>query len=114
MEGGAVVTNDDDLAEAMRLMRNFGFSGYDNVIHPGTNGKMIEVCAAMGLTNLDSFDEIVSANRRSHAAYSQSLAAVPGITVLQYDPAEFNSHHYVVVEVDNDCTAASRDQIVAA
>ena len=51
-EGGAIVTNDDDLAEQARLMRNFGFSGYDNVIYPGTNGKMPEICAAMGLTNL--------------------------------------------------------------
>ena len=50
MEGGAVVTDDDELAETMRLMRNFGFAGYDNVVHPGTNGKMIEVCAAMGLS----------------------------------------------------------------
>ena len=30
-EGGAVVTNDDVLADKMRLMRNFGFAGYDNV-----------------------------------------------------------------------------------
>src|SRR3546814_14713893 len=58
MEGGAVTTNDDELAEAMRLIRNFGFKGYDNVIHPGTNGKMIEVCAAMGLANLDGFDGV--------------------------------------------------------
>ena len=47
-EGGAILTNDDDLAEKMRLMRNFGFSGLDNVVHMGTNGKMIEVAAAMG------------------------------------------------------------------
>lgn len=46
------MTNDDVLAEKIRLMRNFGFSGFDNVIHPGTNGKLTEVNAAMGLTNL--------------------------------------------------------------
>ena len=34
-------------------MRNFGFSGFDNVIYPGTNGKMTEICVAMGLVNLD-------------------------------------------------------------
>jgi dTDP-4-amino-4,6-dideoxygalactose transaminase len=61
LEGGAVVTNDDELAEVMRLMRNFGFSGYDNVIHPGTNGKMVEICAAMGLTNFDELDDVVAA-----------------------------------------------------
>lgn len=113
MEGGAVVTDDDELAETMRLMRNFGFKGYDNVIHPGTNGKMIEVCAAMGLANLDGFDAIVAANRRNHAAYKQALAGIPGISVLDYDPAERNSHHYVVLEVGEGC-AATRDEIIAA
>lgn len=113
MEGGAVTTNDDELAESMRLMRNFGFKGYDNVIHPGTNGKMIEVCAAMGLANLDGFDEVVEANRRNHAAYQQTLAGIPGITLLDYDPEERNSHHYIVLEVDERCPA-SRDDLIAA
>lgn len=113
MEGGAVVTNDDELAQAMRLMRNFGFKGYDNVIHPGTNGKMIEVCAAMGLANLDGFDDIVASNRRNHAAYKQALTGIPGVTLLDYDPAERNSHHYIVIEVDERCPAR-RDDIVAA
>ena len=48
------------LAEKMRLMRNFGFHGYDNVIYIGTNGKMTEVCAAMGLTSLESVDEFIA------------------------------------------------------
>jgi dTDP-4-amino-4,6-dideoxygalactose transaminase len=112
-EGGAVTTNDDELAEAMRLMRNFGFHGYDNVIHPGTNGKMIEVCAAMGLTNLDGHTEVIANNKRNHEAYTSALATVPGVTVLPYDAAEENSYHYVVVEVTSPC-AATRDQIVNA
>ena len=113
MEGGAVVTNDDELAEAMRLMRNFGFAGYDDVVHPGTNGKMVEVCAAMGLTNLDNIDDVFAANRKNHAAYKAELDGVPGIHVLDYDPAERNSHHYVVVEVD-ERSHATRDRIIAA
>lgn len=112
MEGGAVTTNDDELAEAMRLMRNFGFKGYDNVIHPGTNGKMIEVCAAMGLANLDGFDELVETNRRNHAAYKQALADIPGIKVLSYDSGESNSYHYMVVEVGVDCPVC-RDDLIA-
>ena len=113
MEGGAVVTNDDELAEAMRLMRNFGFAGYDDVIHPGTNGKMVEVCAAMGLANLDGIDEVFAANRRNHAAYKAALDGVRGVRVLDYDPAERNSHHYVVLEIDEH-SHATRDQIIAA
>lgn len=113
MEGGAVTTDSDALAETMRLMRNFGFKGYDNVVHPGTNGKMIEVCAAMGLTNLERFGEIVAANRRGHDAYREALADIPGVTLLGYDPGERNSHHYAVIEVDDAC-AATRDEVVAA
>lgn len=113
MEGGAVTTNDDDLAETMRLMRNFGFAGYDNVIHPGTNGKMIEVCAAMGLANLEGFDAIVEDNRRHHAAYAQAFAGIPGIRLLDYGDAERNSHHYVVIEVGTDYPA-TRDEVIAA
>lgn len=113
MEGGAVTTNDDALAEAMRLMRNFGFASYDNVIHPGTNGKMIEACAAMGLANLGGFDDVVAVNTRNHAAYREALAGIPGITVLDYDAVERNSHHYVVLEVGEACPV-SRDAIIAA
>lgn len=112
-EGGAVTTDDDELAETMRLMRNFGFMGYDNVIHPGTNGKMIEVCAAMGLANLDAFDDIIAINRHNHAAYGDALKDIPGISLLSYDPNERNSHHYVVIEVGDGCPA-TRDEIIAA
>ena len=113
MEGGAVTTDDDDLAEALRLMRNFGFKGYDNVIHPGTNGKMIEVCAAMGLANLESIDNVFAANYRNLAAYKADLQDLPGIRVLDYDPDERNSHHYVVLEI-NERSNATRDQVIAA
>jgi len=112
-EGGSVVTNNDELADTMRLMRNFGFHGYDNVIHPGINGKMIEVCAAMGLTNLDTHDDVIAINKRNHAAYTIAFADIPGIALLSYDPNERNSHHYVVLEVDEKC-AATRNEIIAA
>ncbi len=78
-EGGAVLTDDDALAEKMRLMRNFGFSGYDNVIYIGTNGKMTEVCAAMGLTSLESVEQFMETNRRNHHAYTPRVEGIPGI-----------------------------------
>lgn len=112
-EGGAVVTNDDELADTMRLMRNFGFSGYDNVIHPGTNGKMVEVCAAMGLANLLSHESVVATNRDHYEAYRQALKDIPGVSLLPYPPTERNSYHYVVAEIAPDCPAR-RDDIVTA
>jgi dTDP-4-amino-4,6-dideoxygalactose transaminase len=112
-EGGAVATNNDDLARKMRLMKNFGFSGYDNVIYPGTNGKMTEMAAAMGLVNLDAIGEFVEANRRNHALYSKRLNAIKGLSVLAYDDSEHNNYQYVVVEVLDDFPV-SRDEIVCA
>jgi dTDP-4-amino-4,6-dideoxygalactose transaminase len=110
-EGGAVVTSDDELAEAMRLMRNFGFKGYDNVIYPGTNGKMTEICAAMGLVNLDAIDDVIAANKANYEIYRAALADIPGISLLPYDASEENNYQYVVVEVDDKCQV-SRDALV--
>lgn len=112
-EGGAVLTNDDALAEKMRLMRNFGFAGLDNVIHPGTNGKMIEIAAAMGLVNLDAIDSVIEANRNNHHTYRQQLAGLPGIRLLAFDETERNNYQYVVMEVGTECTV-SRDRIIEA
>jgi len=110
-EGGAVVTDDDELAETMRLMRNFGFQGYDNVIHPGTNGKMPEINAAMGLVNLDELPSFVEANRRNYEFYAKAFAGVSGIRLLQYDEANDPNYQYVVIEVAG---LAARDRVIEA
>ena len=112
-EGGAVVTNNDALAEKMRLMRNFGFSGYDNVIYPGTNGKMTEIAAAMGLTNLEDLDEFVAINRRNYRFYRDAIASIPGLSILEYDESERNNYQYVVVEVA-PYFPMSRDRMIDA
>ncbi|WP_262966579.1 DegT/DnrJ/EryC1/StrS family aminotransferase [Methylobacter psychrophilus] len=112
-EGGAVVTNNDDLARKMRLMKNFGFSGYDNVIYPGTNGKMTEIAAAMGLVNFDAIDEFVEVNRRNHILYSKRLNDIKGLSVIDYNDHEHNNYQYVVIEV-LDSFPVERDEIVRA
>lgn len=111
-EGGAIVTNDDTIAAKIRLMTNFGFSDYDNVIHLGTNGKMTEVCAAMGLTNLEGIDDIVAVNRRNYEAYRAGLASIPGVALIAYNPVERNNYQYLVVEVDESVTGLSRDELI--
>jgi len=111
-EGGAVTTNDDALAEKIRLMKNFGFSGYDNVIYIGTNGKMSEASAAMALTSLESMDNFITTNRANHSAYAAAFASLPGLNLLQYDDTEKNNYQYVVVEVDESLTGLSRDELI--
>jgi dTDP-4-amino-4,6-dideoxygalactose transaminase len=110
-EGGAIVTNDDALAKKIRFMKNFGFSNYDEVDHLGINGKMPEICAAMGLTGLESFDSFVAANRRSHARYRTELSGVPGLKLSGYDEADSPNYGYVVLEVDEAAAGLARDTL---
>jgi len=112
-EGGAVVTDNDALADKMRLMRNFGFAGYDRVVYLGTNGKMTEVCAAMGLSSLEAMGGIVAGNRQNHKAYSDGLRGLPGVSVIGYDAAERNNYQYVVVEIDPGLAPLDRNDVVA-
>jgi dTDP-4-amino-4,6-dideoxygalactose transaminase len=112
-EGGAVVTDDDDLADRMRLMRNFGFAGYDRVIYPGTNGKMSEICAAMGLTSLESLDQFIAVNRSHYHLYRSLLGGLPGIKLFTYNELEKRNYQYIVLEVDPAEAGLSRDELIA-
>jgi dTDP-4-amino-4,6-dideoxygalactose transaminase len=111
-EGGAIVTNDDALNQKLRLMKNFGFSGFDNVIYLGTNGKMSEISAAMGLTSLDSLEEFIEVNRRNYKSYQETLADIPGVSLFPVDEAELNNYQYIVLEIDEVQTQISRDLMV--
>jgi dTDP-4-amino-4,6-dideoxygalactose transaminase len=111
-EGGAVATDDDDLAARIRLMRNFGFAGYDEVVYLGVNGKMNEASAAMGLTNLVSLDEFVQTNYRNYRQYRQELDSIPGLSMIHYDEGEKCNFQYIVVEVDTQIAGLHRDTLV--
>ena len=111
-EGGAVVTNNDELAAKLRIMKNFGFVGYDDVDSIGTNGKMSEVCAAMGLTSLESLPEVIDTNYRHYQQYREELSEVGGVELLMHDPTERSNYQYVVTLVDERVTGISRDQLM--
>jgi dTDP-4-amino-4,6-dideoxygalactose transaminase len=111
-EGGAVVTNNDELARKVRLMKNFGFMGTDNVGYVGTNGKMNEVCAAMGLVSLENINDFIAINRRNYEKYRQELADVSGLSLLPFPEREKSNYQYITVEVDEAVTGIKRDQIV--
>jgi len=112
LEGGAVVTNDDELAMKLRWMRNFGFTGYDKVSYLGTNGKMNEISAAMGLTSLEGLDEFIAVNRLNYLRYREELRDVAGAQVLTYDETETCNYQYIVLALDEAVTRiVSRDEL---
>jgi len=96
-EGGAIVTNDDEIAARARAMKNFGFSD-SKVKYVGTNGKMTEISAAMALTNLESMNEFIAVNYRNYKEYQRQLQ---GMRLVTYDETERNNYQYVVLEVTN-------------
>jgi dTDP-4-amino-4,6-dideoxygalactose transaminase len=111
-EGGAVVTNDDELAGRARLLRNFGFVDYDSVAALGTNGKMSEASAAMGLTSLEARERFLAVNRRNHEAYRRGLAGLAGLRLHEYEERQAPNWHYVVLEVDAEIAGLSRDLLL--
>ena len=110
-EGGAITTNDGALANKIRLMRNFGFSGMDRVVHLGTNGKMPEICAAMGLANLESVNEFLAANRRNFERYQSRLNRLPGVKVFDAGNARCVNYQYAVIQINPHEFGATRDQL---
>lgn len=112
-EGGVIATNDDEIAARAKSMRNFGFISPDETRNVGTNGKMNEIAAAMGLTSLESMEDIVEVNRQNHEAYSQGFGGVDGLRVVPFDDSERHNYQYVVTQVEPSADQLSRDDLQA-
>ena len=109
-EGGAVTTNDGELAARLRLMRNFGFAGYDNVIALGTNAKLSEAHAAMGLTMIEHVDELSARNRSTWHRYAGAIPQT-GLKLVRPLRADGSNYQYVVCEVTDEAPL-TRDQLL--
>ena len=111
-EGGAIATNDDVLAAELRLMRNFGFIGTDNVARVGTNAKLSEICAAMGLTSLEAVDALIETNRENYVAYAEVFDGIRGCRLIRYAAEERCNYQYVVVEMDQTVSGISQVDLI--
>jgi dTDP-4-amino-4,6-dideoxy-D-glucose transaminase len=112
-EGGAIVTRDAELARQAASMRNFGFVDEDEVEGIGTNAKMSEAGAVMGLASLDAFDDFLAVSRRNYSAYAAALAEIPGIRLLTFDPPESANCHHIALDVDPAAAGLDRDALRA-
>lgn len=111
-EGGAVVTNDDELAEQLRFIRNFGFRRSDDVVDVGINGKMNELSAAMGLTSLHSLPHFVEINRANFEHYRTALKEIDGLSMFVPRADQVSNYQYAVAMVDPSVCPLNRDQLV--
>jgi dTDP-4-amino-4,6-dideoxygalactose transaminase len=113
-EGGAVTTNDRTLADRLRTMRSFHANETFAPVSVRFNGKMSEAQAALTLLSLDEIDKNIAANVSRFRAYETGLSGLPGISVVQYDPAERNSFQYVILDIDETMFELTRDQLYHA
>ncbi|MCB9221965.1 MAG: aminotransferase class I/II-fold pyridoxal phosphate-dependent enzyme [Ignavibacteria bacterium] len=112
LEGGAIVTNDDELASKIRLMKNFGFQGYDNVTYIGTNGKMNEISASMGLTSFNSIDSFIAKNKENYYLYKNEFDKIDGIKLIDYNDSERNNYQYIACEIEEQKFGMSRTELI--
>lgn len=111
IEGGAVVTNNDEIAAKCRLLRNFGITGFTQIESAGTNGKLNELCATAGLTSLESIETVVAHNRRNLETYEDVLDSIPGLQCATISSADRQNAHYVVVRTGQEL-GLSRDELL--
>ncbi len=107
-DGGAVTTDDDRLAERVRLLRNYGMRNRYEIEESGTNSRLSEVQAAalrVKLPRLDDWNLVRAAHAR---AYADAFAGSPSIAVPEVpawaDPAW---HLFVIGHPDRDACSAS-------
>jgi perosamine synthetase len=113
-EGGMVVTNDDKLAEKLRLLRNLGFSKprfYHQV--PGYNFRMTGMQAALGNAQLAKIDGFIAKKRRVAARYNEYLANIPGLQLPAELDDAFNVYWMYAITVRPEF-GRTRDELAAA
>ena len=116
-EGGALVTDDDELAARMRLYRShgrapgdyFGSVGSGEYLALGTNIRMSDLTAAVGCAQLEKVDELVGGRRAAAEYMNDALAEVEGISVPR--PREGGTHVYQLYTVELD-PGIDRDVVI--
>jgi dTDP-4-amino-4,6-dideoxygalactose transaminase len=98
IEGGAITVKDGNLVEKLKLLRNHGIKSEEQVVIPGTNAKMNEFQAAMGLCNLKNIDRRIQQRKKIYEYYKEKLS---GHVKFQKIVASKYNYSYMPVCFDN-------------
>ena len=97
-EGGGIFAKDPAVDARLRELRFFGYNQSKDVACIGTNAKMTEVNAAIGLANLKYMDAIIADRRKKYNLYKQLLADVPGISFQKTEDSCNCSYFPIVLD----------------
>lgn len=73
-EGGACIANSKELAEKLKRIRFFGHDNNKEIVEDGFNGKMTEIHAALGLSNLAYYSEVLEDRKTKYLLYKELLS----------------------------------------
>jgi dTDP-4-amino-4,6-dideoxygalactose transaminase len=111
-EGGIVTTDDDDIADRLRVLRNQGMRARYQYEMAGHNYRLTDLQAALALPQLDRYATTVAARKTNAQRLTDGLADVPGLVVPRELPGRSHVWHQYTVRVTADA-AVSRDELVA-
>lgn len=99
LEGGAIVTNTERAKRRVDGVRNFGIADEVTIPMVGTNAKMNEVCAALGLLQIDHFEEVRRRRGEVDARYRQAFSAIPGLRLIAVPEHTIPNYSYFPILV---------------
>jgi perosamine synthetase len=109
-EGGAVTTDDDELAETVRLLRDQGQRAWYGYGCPGFNLRMTELQAALGVAQMARLADIVDARRRNARLLNEGLCGIEGLVLPEEPPGRQHVYHQYTVRVTPDARL-TRDEL---
>lgn len=110
-EGGMITTNDDELAERLRILRNQGMRARYDYAMLGQNYRLTDLQAALVLPQLDRYDGIVDARSKNAAYLSEGLSEVRGVIPPRELDGRRHVWHQYTIRVNSDATVG-RDEFV--
>jgi dTDP-4-amino-4,6-dideoxygalactose transaminase len=113
-EGGIVATNNDDLADSIRLGREYGNSGNYDSAFAGMNARMPEFNALMGFHSLGLLEEAAQCRNDSVDIYHEQLGQIPGVAFQVVRPGNRNSYKDFSITIDPEEFGLNRDEIAQA
>ena len=114
VEGGCTTFKDSGLNLIMEQIRQFGQLGKENAVRLGTNAKMTEMHAAMGLCNLRHLDEEINKRKRAVEIYRKRLEGVAGLKLCLNQQRNVKCNYaYFPVFFDKFVLGFDRDDVAA-
>jgi dTDP-4-amino-4,6-dideoxygalactose transaminase len=113
VEGGAIITDDDEMAHRISYMRNFGHKGQEDFWGLGINGKNSEFHAAMGLSNLPYIESIITSRQRVSGSYDNFLTNSKLLKPNLPEETDYNYAYYPVIFKDEEKLLRAKDKLNA-